>query len=1030
MALQLRGSRVKISKLTGALVAVFALFIQPLVALNVPSAFAAPVINEVMPKPVGISEADGEWVEIHNKGTESTDVSGWTLSDASSVRYTFAPTTTLAAGQYFVVCSDKTVNTEVACDDQWSGGNILNNTGDTLTLSDATTTVDSFTYATSDVAEGESVEVVREDNTTTPVKNSTTSYGTNGNSGTPKADNATQANSPVTNVNTGEGFSTIKKAIDDADTLNGHTIFIQNGTYDEDVVLTKSLTLEGESEAGVIIIADDGSYGLEDRGTGLTITLKNFTLQDAVTYGIKLDGNDATLQNVTVENSGSSEFDFNGMNSIVLRNVTANGNGTAGNGISFTNSNNIDLDGATTTGNNWGGVALYPYGTAYPPGINSAKIYNLNASEANELYQQVGSGGTPVGTLDAPQYTFGVTNDEFRPGAEQFTFYQRTLANASNFGRSLQVGNTDSAIFRLDTGVRIVPTNGFTIKAALEDAPANGTVRLQPGTHANDTEQIVAADNVTLVGSGVDTTTIAAQFSTGTGSDSRGWFLAENGVEFNVRNVTFDATGQNVWQAIRHKGSGSINNVAFRNIGYNPSSSYQGTAVAAFGTGATNVTNSTFENIGRIGVLYFGAGVSDSRFVGNTYTGKGDGNWLDYAADISAGADVRVVNNTITDNRGVALSDGSGSAGLLVTTFFASGTSARINTNTLQGNSTGVAVGFNDSDTSSVTARNNIIDGNDVGAYSTSTLADFRQNYWGSNSGPTDTVSGDGSIPDTNPGGSGDVAGSNIWYQNWITYDEEKPSLQVTSPSDDETIGGTATVSGQASDNVGVTELELRIFAGETCSGQAVVTENILSSYNQASGTFSYDFDTTQLNDGTYCFKVTARDDAGNKRFKTASGVIINNATGSGGSTGGGTPLDGDNDDRDPSNTGGSGSGSNTPPTQSSNSTPGTISPLSQLAFNQGIAGASNTGAASVFGSTPSTTGSSEPDDDTSGDVLGTESPSTDSSVKSAAVTQSPEGWKLFGIAWYWILLLLGALAALWWFLVARRRNAEENANL
>ena len=148
-------------------------------------------------------------------------------------------------------------------------------------------------------------------------------------------------------------------------------------------------------------------------------------------------------------------------------------------------------------------------------------------------------------------------------------------------------------------------------------------------------------------------------------------------------------------------------------------------------------------------------------------------------------------------------------------------------------------------------------------------------------------------------------------------------------------------------------------------------------------------------------------------------------------------PNDGNNAD-DNTNvpaTGSSGNGptpaanrSNTTRQTSTTSTPGAISPLAQVAFNQGVTGADGSAATgSVLGAT---TDRNESGDDTTGEVLGTESPSTDSSVKSAAVAQSPEGWKLFGIAWYWILLLLAALAALWWFLVARRRNAEEDANL
>ena len=211
--------------------------------------------------------------------------------------------------------------------------------------------------------------------------------------------------------------------------------------------------------------------------------------------------------------------------------------------------------------------------------------------------------------------------------------------------------------------------------------------------------------------------TLTPTASTGSSGDARGWFLVDASTTFNLSNVTLDGNGFLIYQAIRNKGGGTYTDVTFQNILYNESGpTYSGVGIAAFGDLNVTLDQCVFSNIGRVGALLYGPGLTNSYFTNNVYTGKGDGDWLDYAADISAGAVVTASDNTITNCTGVASSDGSTSAGFLVTTYYGPGTTANLEGNTFSGCTSGVTVGYDASDASTVVITNgNEFLGNDYG---------------------------------------------------------------------------------------------------------------------------------------------------------------------------------------------------------------------------------------------------------------------------------------------------------------------------
>jgi len=118
---------------------------------------------------------------------------------------------------------------------------------------------------------------------------------------------------PVHNLNTGLNYTTIQEAIDAPETLDGHTIFVEEGAYYENVYLNKTVTLIGENRETTIINASrvgNALYVIANNVTVSNFTITGCELGFQKTYGIYVNSsNNAFFNNIIAENNWGIGFD-------------------------------------------------------------------------------------------------------------------------------------------------------------------------------------------------------------------------------------------------------------------------------------------------------------------------------------------------------------------------------------------------------------------------------------------------------------------------------------------------------------------------------------------------------------------------------------------------------------------------------------------------------------------------------------------------------------------------------------------------
>ncbi len=461
-----------------------------------------------------------------------------------------------------------------------------------------------------------------------------------------------------------------------------------------------------EIELGANIALTSTAYVTRD---GVSIDGKNFTITGpSVYHGIDVSGDNVTIKNLTITAAAKSNLQFYRVTGGIVTDVVLSNAGNAG---MIVNGSVVTISNVTTSGNAWGGINV-------DQGSGVTEVPLLTVTNVTHHTSPAGS-LTPAIWVDTGNAAWVSAAGLYivRPGTPLAFF------DIAEFTEAFPVHNVTQ------------DTYFSTIQAAIAAAVAGDTINVAPGEYV-EVGQIVIDKNLTIVGADKSTTIIKPAQNTGASADARGWWLVNVGVQFNLSNVTLDGAGKLVSIGILSHGTGTIENNIIKNIGYNPSGpDYAGRGIAIYDADMT-IKNNLLQNIGRIGIYVYGADADQVVIDGNTYEGKGIGDWLDYGIEIEGGADAEVKHNLIKNCTGVASVDGSGSAGLLITTYFASGSTANIHDNEFNGNSVGIAVGYSASDTSSVVVEYNKLLNNDYAITTTAPEVDGSPNWFGTLAGP------------------------------------------------------------------------------------------------------------------------------------------------------------------------------------------------------------------------------------------------------------------------------------------------------